>query len=186
MDWTYCKTTDFTAEDLRHVYTQMSPTRKARIDRLRCQEAVDRSLAAECLVYRLLEKEYGIVNAKLHSRENGAPYLTGCDLHVSISHADDWVACAVSNRPVGIDIERIRPVKDSLYRHVCTQEELDYLQAGEGNTEVMRRFFEIWTAKEAYFKKCGTGITNLKQVNTRTLQGKVWTFDDYFIQIVED
>ena len=183
MRWAQRKVTDFTAEALQQVYLRLSPTRKVRIDRLRRQEDRERSLAAECLVYQLLEKEFGVTDAKLHSSQNGAPYLTGCNLHVSISHSDDWVACAVSDGPVGIDIERIRPVKPNLFDHVCTKEEMEYLLAGENR---LHRFFEIWTAKEAYYKKCGTGITNLKQVNTRALQGKVWVNGDYFIQIIEE
>lgn len=171
---------------------QLSSSRKVRIDRLRRQEDRQRSLAAELLVYQLLEQHWGITTAKLHCKDNGQPYLSGCDLHVSISHSDDWVACAVSRDPVGIDIERIRPVKVNLFRHVCTKEEMEYLLAGKeqfeenlcSDPEILERFFEIWTAKEAYFKKCGTGITDLKQVNTRTLQGKVCLLEDYFIQII--
>ena len=48
----------------------------------------------------------------------------------------------------------------------------------------MQRFFEIWTAKEAYFKKCGTGITNLKSVNSLTLSRQMHILGDYILHII--
>ena len=146
-----------------------------------------RSLAAERLAQELLKKHYG-TTAKLCCRENGQPYLEKCPLQVSLSHCDEMVACAVSELPVGIDIERIRPMDLRICRHVCVPEELGYLQAQRleqcEDAAVLRRFFEIWTAKEAYFKKCGTGITDLKGVNILMLQRQVYTAGDYLIQIV--
>lgn len=192
MHWSYCKTTDFSEEDMRCAYRQLSPSRKARIDRLRRREDRERSLSAELLVYRLLKKYWNIPSAELHSRETGEPYLSDCNLHVSISHCDDVVACAISEEPVGIDAERIRPIHVNICRRVCTPEELEYV-SGNGtlpkgdlcrDPEVLQRFFEIWTAKEAYFKKCGTGITDLKSVNVLPLKREMHVIDDCVIQIL--
>lgn len=192
MHWAYCKTTDFSKTQLQQLYLRLSPSRKARIDRLRREEDKLRSLAAELLVYRLLENHYGITSAKLHCKDNGQPYLPDCGLHVSISHCGEALACAVSETPVGIDIERIRPIDLRICRHTCVPEELAYLLGDQQTEELgdcsdpdtLRRFFEIWTAKEAYYKKCGTGITDLKRINILSLQRQVYTVDDYFIQLV--
>lgn len=192
MHWAYCKTTDFSKAQLQQLYLRLSPSRKARIDRLRREEDKHRSLAAEQLVYQLLETHYGISSVKLHCKDNGQPYLPDCGLHVSISHCGEALACAVSEAPVGIDIERIRPIDLRICRHTCVPEELAYL-LGERQTEelgdcsdphILHRFFEIWTAKEAYYKKCGTGITDLKGINILSLHRQVYTLDDYFIQLV--
>ena len=181
---------DFSHTRLQQAYAQLSPSRKVYIDRLRRQEDKHRSLAAELLILDLLEKYYGITSATLHRKDSGEPYLTGCDLHISISHSDEMVAGVVSHVPVGIDIERIRPIKLSMCRHVCTPEETAYLQADTDPSErcqdpiILERFFEIWTAKEAYFKKCGTGITDLKSVNILTLSREVHKIEDYILQII--
>ena len=108
MYWAYKKITDYTEEELQCVYDRLTPSRKARIRQLRRAEDKKRSLAAEALVYHLLRKHWGITCAQLHSRSSGEPYLTGCPLHVSISHCDQMVACAISQVPVGIDVERIQ------------------------------------------------------------------------------
>lgn len=191
MHWLYRKIQTFSPEQLQKVYSQLSPDRKAYIDRLHRQEDRDRSVAAEALVYQLLE-QLGVTGAQLHRRENGQPYLTGCHLHVSISHSAQVVACAVSDKPVGIDIEQIRPIKPRLCRHVCTPEEMEYVWQGQIPTDdtlcqdaaVLTRFFEIWTGKEAYFKKLGTGITDLKSVNILPLPRQQQTLEDYIVQIM--
>lgn len=191
MHWLCSNIDTFTPRQLEAVYTQLSSDRKAHIDRLHRQEDRVRSLAAEALVYQLL-RQLGIPGAQLCRRENGQPYLSGCDLHVSISHSGQMVACAVSDQPVGIDIEQIRPIKARLCRHVCTREEMDYVWQGlppADDTQcqdkaVLTRFFEIWTGKEAYFKKQGTGITDLRAVNILPLKRRMHLIEDYILQIL--
>lgn len=190
MHWTCCKISDYTEAQLQQVYEQLSASRKERIDRYRRKEDRNRSLAAECLVYDLLRKQANITSAKLHCHSNGQPYLTGCELQVSISHCDQMIACAINEDPVGIDIERIRPIKLNICRHVCVPEEMEYLSADQPKDQlcqdenILRRFFEIWTAKEAYYKKCGTGITDLKAVNILPLKRQSHIVEDYFVQIL--
>ena len=181
---------DLPRERLQQAYARLSPSRKVYIDRLKRQEDKDRSLAGELLIQDLLQKHYGITTAVLHRKENGQPYLTGCDLHLSISHSDEMVAGVINEKPVGIDIEKIRPIKLSMCRHVCTPEENAYLQIDDTQGDrcedpvFLQRFFEIWTAKEAYFKKCGTGITNLKSVNSLTLSRQMHILGDYILHII--
>ena len=79
---------------------------------------------------------------------------------------------------LGIDIERIKPVKKGMAERVCTPEELQYVQGDEN------RFFEIWTAKEAWFKMKGTGITDFQAVNTLSLSRKMFRQGNYLIHIV--
>ena len=192
MYWAYKKITDYTEEELQCVYDRLTPSRKARIRQLRRAEDKKRSLAAEALVYHLLRKHWGITCAQLHSRSSGEPYLTGCPLHVSISHCDQVVACAVSQVPVGIDVERIQPIDPGVCRYACVAEEMEYVFRGTQpldrekirDTDTLQRFFEVWTAKEAYFKKCGTGITDMKLVNILPLQRQSHVAEDYFIQIL--
>jgi len=190
MHWTYCHTEDFSDTQLQQAYTRLSDSRKEHIDRLQQPEDKRRSLAAQLLTEQLLEEQYGIHDAILHRRPNGQPYLSGCEMFVSISHCDKLVACAVSSEPVGIDIERIRPVSSRICHHVCTDEETAWLLTGRAqeaafrDPEVLRRFFEIWCAKEAYFKKCGTGITDLKSVNALTLPCRTHRIEGYILQIL--
>ena len=189
MRWLCCNIDAFSQEYLQQALLQLSPSRQEYITRLQHKKDQDRSLSAELLVQKLL-RSMGIHGAILHRKENGQPYLTGCDLQVSISNSHGKVACAVDIAPVGIDIERMDPIKLQMCRHVCTPEEKAYVLAGlpeDGFCEdpaVLQRFYEIWTGKEAYFKKLGTGITGLKSVNILPMQRQIHIADNYMIQIL--
>ena len=67
----------------------------------------------------------------------------------------------VSDKPVGIDIESIRPYKESLARYVMNDDELQRINGSA------LEFTKLWTQKEAVVKLTGQGITtDLKSVLT--------------------
>ena len=47
--------------------------------------------------------------SQLVMADNGKPYLIGLPFHFSFSHCKGYAACAVDDKPVGIDIEIIHP-----------------------------------------------------------------------------
>lgn len=105
-----------------------------------------------------------------HVRENckiviengphGKPYLVGFpDIHFNISHCDGLAVCAIYSRPVGIDVERVRPCQDCLLRRVLTEKERQQVLAADGEEEQERCFVRFWTLKESYLKAVGCGIT---------------------------
>ena len=96
---------------------------------------------------------------------HGKPTLIECpDLHFSMSHCSQAVGCLVSDRPCGLDIERIRPLKPNLIsRTMNNQEEKQIMASACPEME----FISLWTRKEAVFKLLGTGITdNLPDILT--------------------
>lgn len=111
-----------------------------------------------------LQKEYGLTERPVFEYgEHGKPAIIGHpDIHFNLSHCREAVICAVSNRPVGIDIESIREFKDSLARYTMNEQEVQQIeQAAQPNVE----FIRLWTMKEAKLKLTGHGITdNMKHV----------------------
>lgn len=190
MAWLIGKTSDFSKEEYERAYKSLSPARKARIDRLKKTEDKKRSLACELLIKKLLSSK-NKAYLSVDSAENGRPFLRGSQLYISLSHSNDCVACAFSQAPIGIDVEKIRPVKAEVIKRVCTEEEEAFVLCGDETVseitdrETLKRFFKVWTAKEAYFKALGTGITNLKSVNTLTLDTKLIEKDGFIIAVVE-
>ena len=76
-----------------------------------------------------------------------------------------------------------------------SEEEKDYVLAGFKHSaddkiisdeNVKKRFFEIWTAKEAYFKMKGSGITDLKSVNTLKIEKQSFCENGYVFAITEE
>ena len=71
----------------------------------------------------------------------------------SISHTDTWCAAAVARaddlRSIGIDLEPATPLKEALWRRVCTQAERDTL-SGLANAGLTGKV--LFSAKEAVYK----------------------------------
>ena len=86
--------------------------------------------------------------------EHGAPYLQDGPCF-SISHCKQGIAVAVSDLPIGIDIEGLRRVDEALVRKTMNMEEQAQIAMSQ-NPEV--EFIRLWTRKEAYVKMLGTGI----------------------------
>ena len=90
--------------------------------------------------------------------EHGKPFLPEHpDVHFSISHCREAVGCLVSDRPCGLDIERIRPLREELVRHTMNPAEAEAVFSAPC-PELM--FTRLWTQKEAVLKLIGTGLTD--------------------------
>ncbi len=190
MNWLFGKITDISDEEYKNIFEALSDSRKARICRFKKEDDRRRSLMATYLVGKLLEIS-GCGKAALENDEKGRPYLKGSDLFISISHSLEGVACAVSETPIGIDTEKIRPVKKGLIEYACTKKEAEYILSDFTDTEkditedpVMQRFYTVWTAKEAYFKKHGSGITDICSVDTFSFSKQTYNIDGFIITIV--
>lgn len=83
------------------------------------------------------------------------------DVHISLAHATGGVFAAVSNSPVGVDLERDTAATLGVISSVLTSDEARYL-AGAPAVESVR----IWCRKEAAVKALGEGIESLGAVST--------------------
>ncbi len=90
----------------------------------------------------------------LHYNEKKKPLADNC--YVSISHSGDMVAVCTSDKPIGIDIEKIDRTRDmsKIANRFYHGKELELYR--ENPTAEL--FFEIWTKKEAYSKINGEGV----------------------------
>ncbi len=150
--------------DLQEALCSVTPQRREQA--LRYKNELDQrlSVAAYRLLCRALAAEYGITEQPLLAwHEGGKPYLPHHPkLHFSISHCREAVACAVSGTPVGVDVERVRPFKESLARYVLNEEELQQVMQSPAPDMA---FAKLWTVKESLLKLTGEGIrSDLKTV----------------------
>lgn len=87
--------------------------------------------------------------------ENGKPFLLDYkEVHYNLSHSGDWILCAVSDQPVGIDIQQKSSMRRGLCDRVFSEEEKKLWQGKE--TDAI--FFPIWCVKEGYIKLTGKGL----------------------------
>lgn len=108
---------------------------------------------------RGLREQFGIkAKPTFAYNEHGKPFLPEHpDIHFSISHCKEAVGCFVSNRPCGLDIERIRTAKEDLVRHTMSPEETDEIFSSKWPDIAFTR---LWTQKEAVLKLKGTGLVD--------------------------
>ncbi|MDC0662357.1 4'-phosphopantetheinyl transferase family protein [Marinobacter sp. SS21] len=87
----------------------------------------------------------------------GKPEVGDAACHFNVSHADRACAVAVSDAPIGIDIERQRQLADldTLATRVLTRAEYDWLQNQPHRSHQLIR---LWTLKEAALKAAGQGL----------------------------
>lgn len=99
---------------------------KMRFERERRQELVAGGLLADMLPEL---KSYDIALTP-----SGKPYLVNYpQLHFSLSHSDEVVMCAISDGPVGCDVERVVELSAEMRQKIGS--------------------IELWTLKEAEFKR---------------------------------
>jgi phosphopantetheinyl transferase (holo-ACP synthase) len=103
------------------------------------------------------------VEIEVSNEPSGKPVIDG-GLHVSVAHKDDIAVAIASERPVGIDIERIEPRSETFSGIAYTSAER---ALGEGDEWLTR----LWAAKEAVAKARGTGITDPKRFEVHTRSG---------------
>ena len=118
----------------------------------RCQSAL-----AYDLLRNLLRERFGITEmGDFVYLEHGKPYLAAYPwVHFSMSHCREAVAVAVSEREVGIDVERIATFKEQVGRYVLSDEEYQSVVEAE---DCDRAFTRLWTKKEAFLKMTGEGV----------------------------
>lgn len=91
---------------------------------------------------------------------HGKPYIDGCPVHFNLSHSQDLCILATSTEPLGVDVEFMERKTDvlDLARAVFVASENEVLFDAPLNVQ-RRMFFDFWTAKEAYMKLIGTGLS---------------------------
>lgn len=81
-------------------------------------------------------------------------------LQFNISHSRGMVAVALSGSPVGIDVERVRPLADmrQLVADLMAPEALAAYDSAADTQERTALFFRYWTLGEAFIKATGEGL----------------------------
>ena len=135
-----------------------SEYRKKKIEKTSNPEKADEMLLAESVLKYAVKKEFGIPFEKLaiSCKENGKPYFLNYEnIHFSISHCKEYIAVALCDRPVGIDIQKIGNFPKKVAERICSENEFEMLLHAQ-NPESL--FAKLWTKKEAALKMKGLGL----------------------------
>lgn len=136
----------------------LSEQRRQQVQRFKHEQGRKMSVAAYMLLCEGLRKEYGIAEPPVFTYgEHGKPALVGHpDIYFNLSHCREAAVCVVGHRPVGVDVETIRPFKEQLVRYTMNDREVErIMQAERPDVE----FIRLWTMKEAVLKLRGEGVS---------------------------
>lgn len=143
----------------RELLPALSPDRQQKA--LSCRFEPDQARAAGAgwlLQYALSEAGIPAQEQHLAKTELGKPYLPDYpSLRFSLSHSGSWVVCAVSTQPVGVDVEmpRCTMAIGKRFFQPCELQGLEQLPELQRQVQLNR----LWTAKEAFVKALGGGLT---------------------------
>ncbi len=146
---------DFT---FRFLLQFASPEKQERILRQRMKQNADNMLVGAALARHMIWEAFQIPLSQQHIAYGpfGKPYLRDYpNIHFNISHSGQYVACAVADRPVGIDVQAIGAYRPDVAVRMCNEEELAGIEASDNPAT---GFTKLWTRKEAYLKMLGCGI----------------------------
>jgi len=98
------------------------------------------------------------------------------NIYFNVSHSYGFVIIGISeDYEIGVDIEKIREVKDDLIRYISNAIEYKYINDNKS-------FYQIWTEKESLVKCLGRGLFgNVKDIPSLPLNGmKNYMNNDYY------
>ena len=150
--------------DLDEALFQLSDQRREEALKYKHELGKRTCAAAYLLLCQGLREIYGITEKPMFEYgPHGKPFIIGHpDIHFNLSHCKEAVVCAISDHSIGVDVESVERYKESVARHVMNEHELKMIAEAE-RPGVM--FTRLWTMKEAFVKRSGSGITdNMKHV----------------------
>ena len=123
------------------------------------------SVAAYGLLETAYQAEFGGSLPEIKKTQNGKPYFpTSPDIHFSLSHSKTHVLCAISDEPIGADIESPRTLRQQVINYYASDEELAEFDP-----------LDLWVLKESYIKLLGGTLILVKKIRFTNLDEKIIT-----------
>ncbi|MDY5611615.1 4'-phosphopantetheinyl transferase family protein [Dysosmobacter sp.] len=133
------------AEGEVELLSLLPPERRERLVRLPAEKRRE-PLCAWLLLRLALRESFGWTELPpVALTDRGKPFFSDYpQVHFNLSHTEGAVLAGLSDKPIGVDIERIRPVAPRLMAQVGASTDED--------------FFAAWVRREARTKCSGRGI----------------------------
>ena len=178
-------------QDLKPYLCLLPLSQQNQVLRYRREEDQILSLVSKLLLLSQASQDLHVSKDKLHMAYHslGKPYFPNYPTYqFSISHTERCVAFVASDQPIGLDVEHVfQADKDIVALCFHPQEQLYFSQ----NDFSALAFYEIWTQKEAYVKKLGTGMsTPLLSFNVKEkfIKQSLWStnLEGYFFSVCSE
>jgi 4'-phosphopantetheinyl transferase len=147
----------------------LPPERRERLLRVKRRDQWREVLCTYAILRQALWEQYCWRDfPKLELSSFGKPYFPEHPtVHFNVSHTHGAVLVGLSDEPVGVDIERIRPVSARSMRRIA-------------DVATEKAFFQSWVRREARAKRGGTGVGTMMEADTPLQIGEHFYFLDAF------
>ena len=135
----------------------LSPYRREKLKRQKNVLARKQGLGAELLLIKALESAAPGITLPLDIScgKDGKPELVGSGISFNLSHSGNFAACALSDSPIGLDIQTERDCDRRLSEKYFTAPERRFIEESENKACA---FTKLWCMKESAVKYIGTGL----------------------------
>lgn len=138
-------------------FPRLTDEERKKADRFLHEDDRLRSVAGRLMINTIAAGKLGTSAPVISLTEYGKPYIAGAEgFHFNLSHSGKYVVLAVSDAPVGIDIEQVIPTAWQDIAQTFGAAERGMLNS---SADPLNCFYRIWTAREAFAKEEGIGLT---------------------------
>lgn len=147
----------------------LPPERRERLERLSRPELGHEPLAAYAMLRSAVQERCGWRELPRMAYDRyGKPYFPEHpDVCFNISHTRGAALVGLHEQPIGVDIEKLRPVSERTMRRI----------AGVATEE---EFFRNWVRRESRSKWNGTGLASIRAEQAPTLHGERFLYPEVF------
>jgi len=145
---------------------------RARAGRIRDADARCRLLARRSVTRRLLADSLDVTSSAVtvertcsncHATDHGRPFVMGAAIEFSVSSCRGTAVVAISEGPVGVDVEVVRCDIEPLAFALSDDERQGVLALAPDQQGMA--FLRLWTAKEAVLKAAGMSVGDLGTID---------------------
>jgi len=145
--------------------TLLTASDKEQVEKLKRNKERKVKTVSRAFIRAVLAKYTGLLPSEIQFRQglHGKPEIAneGINLEFNLSHSDNMLACVIcKDKPVGIDIERIRFKRNlkELVKSIFSESECHEFEA-LSESHQRQYFYDRWTLKESFIKATGKGLT---------------------------
>ena len=150
-----------------------SKKRKAEIEKIKNPQVKAEKFFAWLLLEHAVKSSFDYKLSSLNPRKTADGKWVADRIFFSISHSDGIIAVAISDKPVGVDIQReVAPRAKNFAEKVLNERELSELRH-LSDKDKTGYLIELWSKKEALFKLDGVGVFSPKTVDTKSFVSSV-------------
>ena len=152
--------------EISELHSVLAGDEREKAGRFHFRKDRDRYVAARGILRHLLARHLAVSPESIRFSYGpyGKPALAeprgSGPLNFNVSHSSGLALFALGRNPVGVDVEAVRELSDMLpiAERFFSQDEVHELRATPA-AQRASAFFRCWTAKEAYIKARGEGLS---------------------------